>query len=119
MNPAATRPAIYKIRPPGIYSHEVNKRQRQRARLALAVTLAILAFLAIEQRLQPPPDAWMLATTNNPDHFFIWTTNGAAYFHTFTYDPHAADDWLRESPASAGLSNAPSAGDARHGRQSF
>ena len=41
-------------------------------------------------------DAWMQGSANNPDNFFIWTTNGATYTHTFTYDPHAADDWLRE-----------------------
>jgi|GEM_PF-4684873 len=75
------------------------------------MVLALLAFLAMEEGLKPPPEAWMLATTHNPDRFFIWTTNGASYLHTFTYDPHAADDWLRESPASACLPNMLSSND--------
>jgi hypothetical protein len=72
--------------------------------MGLATALGVLIFLAVEQHLKPPTDAWMPATTDNPDRFFIWTTNGASYLHTFTYDPHAADDWLRESAAWVDLS---------------
>jgi len=62
--------------------------------LALAAALILLTVCG---RVRPAPDAWMLRSVNNPDRFFIWTTNGASYSHAFTYDPHAADDWLRES----------------------
>jgi hypothetical protein len=63
---------------------------------ALLVGAGAAAFFGAQSRLRPTPDAWMLRSTNNPDRFFIWTTDGATYRHTFTYDPHAADDWLRE-----------------------
>jgi hypothetical protein len=33
---------------------------------------------------------------DNPDHFHLWATN-STYSYTFTYDPLAADIWLRES----------------------
>jgi hypothetical protein len=45
--------------------------------------------------LPPPPDPWMLNLAQNPDKFFLWgtTTN---FEHSFTYDPHAADEWRFE-----------------------
>lgn len=57
---------------------------------------AAIMFMAVRAGLKPTPDAWMLGSPNNPDNFFLWTTNGKVYQHTFTYDPHAADDWLFE-----------------------
>lgn len=33
---------------------------------------------------------------DNPDKFFLWTTN-TSFHYIFTYDPHAADVWLFES----------------------
>jgi hypothetical protein len=33
---------------------------------------------------------------DNPDHFHLWATN-STYSYMFTYDPLAADIWLRES----------------------
>ena len=50
----------------------------------------------LRSRLAPTPDEWMLDLTNNPDKFFLWgtTTN---FHYTFTYDPHAADEWRFES----------------------
>lgn len=59
--------------------------------LAFAVGLA-----ALRSRLKPPPDAWMLNLTNNPDKFFLWGTNTNIHY-TFTYDPHAADEWRVEA----------------------
>jgi len=45
--------------------------------------------------LPPPPDSWILNLANNPDKFFLWgATNHFDY--TFTYDPHAADEWRFE-----------------------
>ncbi len=58
--------------------------------LAFAVGMA-----ALRSRLKPPPDAWMLDLTNNPDKFFLWGTNTNIHY-TFTYDPHAADEWRVE-----------------------
>ena len=63
--------------------------------LAFAVGLGVL-----RSRLAPAPDAWMLDLTNNPDKFFLWgaTTN---FHYTFTYDPHAADQWRFEWGSSS------------------
>jgi hypothetical protein len=45
--------------------------------------------------LPPPPDPWMLNLARNPDKFFLWGTT--THFHySFTYDPHAADEWRFE-----------------------
>jgi hypothetical protein len=54
---------------------------------------------ALRSRLQPPPDAWMLNLTNNPDKFFLWGANTNINY-TFTYDPHAADEWRFEVASS-------------------
>jgi hypothetical protein len=37
---------------------------------------------------------------DNPDQFHLWTTN-SQFGYAFTYDPHAADDWLFDSAAAA------------------
>jgi len=68
---------------------------RWRAKAALVIAAATI-FMILWSRQPPMADAWMAGSTDNPDNFFMWTTNGTAYNHTFTYDPHAADDWLRE-----------------------
>lgn len=45
--------------------------------------------------LPPVPNPWMLNLTRNPDKFFLWGTM-THFDHTFTYDPHAADEWRVE-----------------------
>lgn len=35
-------------------------------------------------------------TGNNPDQFYLWTTN-RLFHYTYVYDPHAADVWQFES----------------------
>ncbi len=45
--------------------------------------------------LPPPPDPWILDLANNPDKFFLWGT-GTNFNYSFTYDPHAADEWRFE-----------------------
>jgi hypothetical protein len=71
--------------------------------LAFAVGMA-----AWRSQLKPPPDAWMLNLTNNPDKFFLWGTN-ANINYTFTYDPHAADEWRFEIGGSLMAPAAPAA----------
>jgi hypothetical protein len=36
-----------------------------------------------------------LNLTNNPDKFFLWGSS-TNFHYTFTYDPHAADEWRVE-----------------------
>ena len=45
----------------------------------------------------------MKSPGSNPDSFYLWvaTTNNSGYGYSFTYDPHAADDWLFDSAAVA------------------
>jgi hypothetical protein len=54
-----------------------------------------LGLAALRSRLKPPPDAWMLNLTNNPDKFVLWVTDTNVN-HNFNYDPHAADEWRFE-----------------------
>jgi hypothetical protein len=41
----------------------------------------------------------MLNLTNNPDKFFLWGASTDLHY-TFTYDPHAADEWRFEAGGS-------------------
>jgi hypothetical protein len=43
----------------------------------------------------PAPDPWILNLANNPDKFFLWG-DGTNFNYSFTYDPHAADEWRFE-----------------------
>jgi hypothetical protein len=45
--------------------------------------------------LPPPPNPWILDLSRNPDKFFLWGTT-TTFEHSFTYDPHAADEWRFE-----------------------
>jgi hypothetical protein len=45
---------------------------------------------------KPPLDPRARDVGNNPDHFFLWSTN-SKYSYRFIYDPLAADIWLCES----------------------
>jgi hypothetical protein len=45
---------------------------------------------------KPPLDLRARDVGNNPDHFYLWSTN-STYLYRFIYDPLAADIWLCES----------------------
>ncbi len=68
---------------------------RRRAARAINVLVIVVWLYFWWSCLPPPPDPWILNLTNNPDKFFLW---GAAtnFNHSFTYDPHAADEWRFE-----------------------
>jgi len=69
-----------------------NRRRAVRAFNWLAVFAGLYFWWSY---LPPRPDPWILNLTNNPDKFFLWgaSTN---FNYTFTYDPHAADEWRFE-----------------------
>jgi hypothetical protein len=68
---------------------------QRRATRAINVLVIVGGLYFWWSCLPPPPDPWILNLTNNPDKFFLW---GAAtnFNHSFTYDPHAADEWRFE-----------------------
>ena len=58
--------------------------------------LAVAAGASICWNWLPPPvDPWILDLSKNPDKFFLWTV-GTNFDYSFTYDPHAADEWRFE-----------------------
>jgi hypothetical protein len=69
-----------------------NRRRAVRAIIWLAVACGIGFWWSY---LPPPPDPWILNLANNPDKFFLCgaPTN---FNYSFTYDPHAADEWRFE-----------------------
>ncbi|HEV7925148.1 MAG TPA: hypothetical protein VGR14_07335 [Verrucomicrobiae bacterium] len=69
-----------------------NRRRAVRAINWLAVAVGLYFWWSC---LPPPPDPWFLNLTNNPDKFFLWGSS-TNFHYTFTYDPHAADEWRVE-----------------------
>jgi hypothetical protein len=67
--------------------------------LGLTLPAIVVGMAVVWSHFDAPPEAWVLKLTNNPDKFFLWgtTTN---FTYTFTYDPHAADEWRFEIGAS-------------------
>ena len=66
-------------------------------RLFLVCGLLIGGILfAVSGRFRPATVFEGRKVNDNPDKFFLWTTN-KSFHYIFTYDPHAADVWLFES----------------------
>ena len=69
-----------------------SRRQATRAIVGLALAGAVWFWWNF---LPPAPDPWLLNLANNPDKFFLWASSTNIH-HSFTYDPHAADEWRFE-----------------------
>jgi hypothetical protein len=72
---------------------------------AISLVTAIILFLMSRRFVQSSATFELKAVDNNPDGFYLCAT-GRVFSYNFTYDPHAADDWMfRTAEGSMGQLN--------------